>query len=87
MHFIIFKILFIYSWETQKEAETQAEGEAGSLGGARCGTQFQDPRITSWAKGRCSTAEPPRCPQKCILIQNVYVFITDADIGLGLFGE
>ena len=31
-----FKILFIL--EKQKEAETQAEGEAGSLQGARCGT-------------------------------------------------
>ena len=28
------KILFIYSWETQRGAETQAEGEAGSMQGA-----------------------------------------------------
>ena len=25
------RFLFIYSWETQREAETQAEGEAGSM--------------------------------------------------------
>ena len=33
------KILFIYSQETQRksEAETWAEGEAGSLQGAQCG--------------------------------------------------
>ena len=31
--------------DTQREAETQAEGEAGSLYGARCGTQSQDPGI------------------------------------------
>ena len=29
--------------DTEREAETQAEGEAGSLQGARCGTRSQDP--------------------------------------------
>ena len=43
---IFFKILFIYLLETQEEAETQAEGEAGSMRGARCGTRSGDPRIT-----------------------------------------
>ena len=43
--YFFFRILFIYSWQTQREAETYAEGEAGSLWGARCGTQFQDPKI------------------------------------------
>ena len=33
-----FKILFIYSWETQRERQLEAEGEAGSLQGARSGT-------------------------------------------------
>ena len=28
--------------DTQREAETQAEGEAGSIQGARCGTRSQD---------------------------------------------
>ena len=32
--------------DTHREAETQAEGEAGSMLGARCGTQSQDPGIT-----------------------------------------
>ena len=31
--------------DTQKEAETQAEGEAGSMQGDRCGTRSQDPGI------------------------------------------
>ena len=56
-----FKILFIYSWKTEREAETQAEGEAGSLQGAWCGTQSQDPGITPWTEGRCSTTKLPRC--------------------------
>ncbi|XP_072606274.1 uncharacterized protein [Vulpes vulpes] len=52
----------LFMRDTQREAETQAEGEAGSLRGARRGTRSQDPGVTSWAKGRCSTLEPPRCP-------------------------
>ena len=32
---VFFKILFIYSSETQREPETQAEGEAGSMWGAQ----------------------------------------------------
>ena len=52
--------------DTQREAETQAEGEAGSLWGARCGTQFQDPGITPEPKAdRCSTTEPLRHPLSC----------------------
>ena len=49
--------------DTEREAETQAEGEAGCLQGSRCGTRSQDPRITTWAKGRCLTTEPPRHPE------------------------
>ena len=48
--------------DTHREAKTQAEGEAGFLPGARCGTRFQDLRTTPQTKGRCSTTEPPRCP-------------------------
>ena len=48
---------FIYSWETEREAETQAEEEAGSLRGAWCRTWSQDPRIMTWAKGRRSASD------------------------------
>ena len=48
--------------EREREAETQAEGEAGSMQGAQCGTRSQDSRIAPWAKGRRQTAEPPRDP-------------------------
>ena len=56
-----FKKYFMYLFmrNTKREAETQAEGETGSLRGARWGTRSQDPGITSWAEGRCSTVEPP----------------------------
>ena len=66
-YFLFFKILFIYSWETQREEETQAEGEAGSMQGARCETWSWDSRITSWAEGRRSTAEPPKDPINFLL--------------------
>ena len=48
--------------DTEREAETQAEGEAGSQWEAQCETQTQDPGIRTQAKGRHSTTEPPRCP-------------------------
>ena len=60
---VVLKYLFIYSWETQREAERQVDGEAGSLWGARHGTRSQDPGIRPWAKGRRSTTEPPRRPK------------------------
>ena len=49
--FYFFKILFIYyERHTQREAETQAQGEAGSMQGARRGTQSQVSRISHWAE-------------------------------------
>ena len=48
--------------EKKREAETQAEGEAGSMPGARRRTQSRDSRIAPWAQGRHQTTEPPRDP-------------------------
>ena len=48
-YFSIFKKGFIYSFmrdtRSEREEETQAEGEAGSPEGAQCGTQSWDARI------------------------------------------
>ena len=33
---------YLFMRDTQREAETQAEGEAGSLWGAQCGTQSHE---------------------------------------------
>ena len=47
-----FKDLFIYSFrESEREAETQAEGEAGSMQEARRGTRSLVSRITPRAAG------------------------------------
>ena len=55
--------------EREREAETQAEGEAGSMQGARRGTRSRVSRIASWAKGRRQTAEPPRDPCRFLFYQ------------------
>ena len=59
----IFRSLFLHERHRERGAETQAEGEAGSLRGAPCGTRSQDPGVTPWAKGRHSTTDPSRCPE------------------------
>ena len=56
---------FIYSWETETERERQwhrQREEAGFSQGAWCWDSIPDPGIRTWAEGRCSTTEPPRCP-------------------------
>ena len=47
---------------TQRGAETQAEGEAGSMQGAPRGTRSRDSRIMPWAEGRTKTLSHPGCP-------------------------
>ena len=51
---IIFKgfiYLFMRDTEREGETETQAEGEAGSMQGARRGTRSRHPGVTPWAEG------------------------------------
>ena len=63
--FFFFKILFICSWETHRERQRHREREkqvpckepdVGLDPGP------QDHAIMPWARGRCSTVEPPRHP-------------------------
>ena len=49
LYLFFFKILFIH--ERERELETQAEGEAGSMPGTQRGTRSRDSRIAPWAKG------------------------------------
>ena len=48
--------------DTEREAETQAEGEAGSVQGARCWTQSLVSRITPWAEGGAKPLSHLGCP-------------------------
>ena len=54
--------LFIHERHTQREAETQAEWEAGFTQGAQGGTQSWVSRITSWAKGSTKPLSHRGCP-------------------------
>ena len=74
-HFLFLYKDFIYLFprDTDREAETQAEGEGGSMKGARHGTPSWVSRITLWAEGRCSTAEPPGCLFSCFFIVVKYI--------------
>ena len=56
---VVFLRFYLFIHERHRETERMAEGEAGSLQGAQCGTRSWDSRIMLWAKGRCSTAELP----------------------------
>ena len=65
--------------DPERRTETQAEGEADSTQKARFRTRSRDSRITTWAKGRCSTTEPPRWPTSEAFINGV----TKEDTGTG----
>ena len=46
----------------EKEAETQAEGEAGSMQEARSGTRSRVSRVRPWALGGAKPLSHPGCP-------------------------
>ena len=48
--------------ERERQAETQAEGKAGSMQGARFRTRFQDSRIMPWAEGGAKPLSHLGCP-------------------------
>ena len=48
--------------EREREVETQAEGEAGSMQGAWHGIQSQVSRITPWTEGGAKPLSHPGCP-------------------------
>ena len=54
-----FFLNFIYSWDTQREAETQAEGEAGSLQGNLMWNLIPGPRDHHLSQRQMLKAEPP----------------------------
>ena len=49
--------------DTEREAETQAEGEAGSMKEAQRGTLSQVSRIRPWAEGGAKPLSPPAALQ------------------------
>ena len=57
--------------ERERGAETQAKGEAGSMQGARHGTQSWDSRFMPWAKGSAKLLSHSGCPLQEVLMQLV----------------
>ena len=56
--------LFIHERYTEREAEIQAEGEAGFMQGARHGTRSQNSRVTPWAEGGAKPLSHQGCPRE-----------------------
>ena len=56
----------------EREAETQAEGEAGSMQGARRGTRSQVSRIRPWAEGGGKPLSHPGCPASFINVDKKF---------------
>ena len=52
----------------ERKAETQAEGEAGSMPGAQHGTQFQVSRIRPWAEGGTKPLSHLGCPGNFLIM-------------------
>lgn len=58
LFFFLKTFIYLFTRDSKRERQSQAEGETGSLKEPVVGSG-----ITPWDKGRCSTtAEPPRCP-------------------------
>ena len=51
----------------EREAETQAEGEAGPMQGAQCGTPSRVSRVTPWAAGGAKPLSHSGCPKYSVL--------------------
>ena len=60
--FLFFSRFYLFIHEREGEAETQAEGEAGSMQGARHGTRFQVSGVTPRAEGGAKPLSHPGCP-------------------------
>ena len=58
--------------DTQREAETQAEGEAGSMRGAQRGTPSWVSGITPWTEGGTKPLSHLGCP-RFFLMHKIFV--------------
>ena len=68
--FFFLSFIYLFMRDTQREAETQAEGEAGSMQGAQHGTRFPVSRMRPWAEGSAKSLSYPGCPR--FRFYNVY---------------
>ena len=64
-----FKILLIHERHTQREAEAQAEGEAGSMQEAQCGPRSWIPGSHSKPKADAQPLRHPGVPETSIFLK------------------
>ena len=71
-------------WDTQREAETEVEGEAGSLWGPRCGTPSLDPESCPKSKADPQLLSHPGIPILTIYWEEVqnWPFYYHLDTGM-----
>ena len=63
-----------------REAETQAEGETGSMQEAQHGTRSQVSRIMPWAEGGAKPLSHPGCPV-CVCLKSRLFMNTFLSLG------
>ena len=64
------KILFIHERHRERGGDIGRGRSRLHTRSAWCGTGSQDPGILTWAKGRCSTTEPPRHPLRMAILKD-----------------
>ena len=70
--FVLFIFIKMLLRDTEREAETQAEGTAGSMQGARRRTRSEVSRIMPWAEGSAKQLSHLGCPIFFILIVSFF---------------
>ena len=68
--FYFFKdFIYLFMRDTQRESETQAEGEVGSLQGTQCGARSQDPGSRPEPKADAQPLSHPGVPSICLQLR------------------
>ena len=63
--------------ERERETDTQAEGEAGSMQGARRGTRSRDPGVTLWAEIDAEPMSHPGIQYQINLMLNTILILNE----------
>ena len=77
--FLFYDFIYLFMRDTlkEREAETQAEEEAGSMQEARRGTRSRVSRITPWAEGGAKPLSHPGCPDFLLYIYKRFIYLKE----------
>ena len=79
--FFFFKIFIYLSMRVRERGRDIGWGRSRLPARSLMWDSILDPRIMPWAKGRHSTAEPPRCPYNFLLYTSSKQYITGRFLG------